>query len=335
MASAQNEEQLRAWERARALGNLGVLSNDDDHRHARSNARAVNPDDARVVDARHHSPPPQPRRTHGTPGSYSSPETTHNSQQLIEDLSEVISSPTRADRPVRGEPSSHQVNRQILAGIEDSFEDIDPPEEHSSLGRQHKRNSDMFDRDGSWVLQQSHESAPDANLMANIRRAIRTSDNTMHDDMQRSPSNYYEHHPTRQEAAQDMDYDVHYEHQRQHVGVSIHQTQDQHQHVGVSMEDEASLATQRQHVESQSIRHMHAEQVKEFNTLQRSDLAHHRRNHILHQPQGTIHEEASLPDRTPQSDSNRVHPSRNELQLGKPISKGPTRRPRGDRRFTT
>jgi hypothetical protein len=144
MASAQNEEQLRAWERARALGNLGVLSNDDDHRHARSNARAVNPDDARVVDARHHSPPPQPRRTHGTPGSYSSPETTHNSQQLIEDLSEVISSPTRADRPVRGEPSSHQVNRQILAGIEDSFEDIDPPEEHSSLGRQHKRNSDML-----------------------------------------------------------------------------------------------------------------------------------------------------------------------------------------------
>jgi hypothetical protein len=66
IAERQDEERLRTWEHTYALGDLLV----------RNVARTTNPDDGRMVSVRHESPPPRPRRTHGTPGSFSSPEYT-------------------------------------------------------------------------------------------------------------------------------------------------------------------------------------------------------------------------------------------------------------------
>jgi hypothetical protein len=122
----------------------------EDHRRAWENAHVVDIDNARVVDARQH--PQQPRRTHQTPGSSSSPETTYNSQQFARDFSEVIPSPTRAERPIQDEPSPHRVNWEILAGTEDSFEEIDTREELFPPGRITKRTTEMYDCDGSRLL---------------------------------------------------------------------------------------------------------------------------------------------------------------------------------------
>jgi hypothetical protein len=111
------DDARRAWKRGNALGHFRVLSDEDaltparvfthvhggdhhdDHIHTRDNARSVNPDDVHMANASHASPPPRPRRTHGTPGSYSSPGTpwhsgtTPQSHQFTKDLNDVISTP--------------------------------------------------------------------------------------------------------------------------------------------------------------------------------------------------------------------------------------------------
>jgi hypothetical protein len=128
IANQQDEERIRAWERTRALDDLPV----------RSVARATNPDNGRIVGGRHESSPPRPRRTHGTPGSFSSPEITRNSRRLAMDLNEIVSTPTRNRRPVQDDADVYQT----LAGAEDSF-DNDPPVDRALPFSSHpKRNAE-------------------------------------------------------------------------------------------------------------------------------------------------------------------------------------------------
>jgi hypothetical protein len=112
---------------------------------------------------------------------------------------------------------------QIFVGDENSFQDIDPQDERRPSGRNIKRNTEMYDRDESWLLQQSDESAPDNNFMVNGRKAIRTNDNMMLDDVRRSLGTHHDDHDHAARAQQvvthNMDYDAHYAHQQDPSGV--------------------------------------------------------------------------------------------------------------------
>jgi hypothetical protein len=80
----------------------------------------------------------------------------------------------------------------------------------------------MCDRGESWMLQQSHESDPDANVLISGRKAFRTNE-MMPNDMQQAPivNHSGNDHGARgnQIVAQDMDYDSHNVHQRSRSGV--------------------------------------------------------------------------------------------------------------------
>jgi hypothetical protein len=73
------------------------------------------------------------------------------------------------------------------AGGDNSFQDEEPSFQErvsrDSPGRNAKRNADDYDRDPSWLVQQSHDSAPDRSYMTHGRKTIRTQDNQMHDDL--------------------------------------------------------------------------------------------------------------------------------------------------------
>jgi hypothetical protein len=112
MASAHDEEQLRvgnfrvlsdndALRPARACEHVRGGDHHDAHQHARDTARSVNPDDVRIMNASYASPPPRPRRTHSTPGAYSSSGTPWHppSHQLKKYLDDVMLTPTRGNRP--------------------------------------------------------------------------------------------------------------------------------------------------------------------------------------------------------------------------------------------
>jgi hypothetical protein len=53
----------------------------------------------------------------------------------------------------------------------------------NSPARNAKRDADNYDQDLSLLLQQSHESAPDMTRVMRGRKALRTHDRMMHDDM--------------------------------------------------------------------------------------------------------------------------------------------------------
>jgi hypothetical protein len=182
----------------------------DDHRRACGDANVVESADPRVADARHRSP--NARRNRDAPGSLCSPESIRDSRQFLRDLSGVMSSSERAHRAFG-----------ILAGAEGSFRDIDSRDERSPPGRNVKRTTEMFGRDESWLLRQSHKSAPDRNFMVNGREEIRTDDNMTHDDMRRSPTARYDDHDrvarARRGVAPDVDCDARYVHQQDPSGV--------------------------------------------------------------------------------------------------------------------
>jgi hypothetical protein len=139
------DDAHRAWEQGNALGHFRVLSEEDaltptrafthmhggddhdEHLNTRDNARSVNPDDVRMVNASHALPPPLPRRTHDTPGSYSSPGAPWHtgsappSHQLTKCLDDVMLTPTRNNRLLdHVEVRNHDAACQTLAGVEDS-----------------------------------------------------------------------------------------------------------------------------------------------------------------------------------------------------------------------
>jgi hypothetical protein len=91
----------------------------------------------------------------------------------------TTNSPDRTNRTERWQ--------EMLAGGNDSFHTEGPssPERVSRdyTVRYTKRNADDYDQDPSWFLQQSRESAPDRTRMIHGRRASRTHDGQMRDDM--------------------------------------------------------------------------------------------------------------------------------------------------------
>jgi hypothetical protein len=78
-------------------------------------------------------------------------------------------------------PTSH-AGREILTGSDNSLQQ-DMPSSPEGVIRNRKRNKDEGNLDPSWMLQQSHESAPDVTHVIYGRKAIRIRDGLMHDDV--------------------------------------------------------------------------------------------------------------------------------------------------------
>jgi hypothetical protein len=110
---------------------------------------------------------------------------TSDSRRLARDLSGLVSSPEVA----RPDTQHRRQEFQIPAGgAERSFQEIDAREERCPLGMTFKRTTVMYDRGASWMLQQSHESDPDTNVMIHGREALRTNDMMLNDICNRYPS---------------------------------------------------------------------------------------------------------------------------------------------------
>jgi hypothetical protein len=77
--------------------------------------------------------------------------------------------------------------REMFAGGDDSFQTEEPSSQErvsrDSPARNAKGNADDYDQDPSWLLQQSHESAPDRTHVIHGRKTIRTHDGQTHDGM--------------------------------------------------------------------------------------------------------------------------------------------------------
>jgi hypothetical protein len=139
-------------------------------------------------------------------------ERRHDSQ-LERDLNGMVSSPEGARQAF-----------QIPAGTERSPQDIDSHEDHYPFGVSVKRTTEMYDREESWVLQQSHESDRDTNFMINGRNALRSNSNDMmQNDMpqmhvaNRSGNDHATH--GHQMVVQGMGSGSHHVHQRNPSGV--------------------------------------------------------------------------------------------------------------------
>jgi hypothetical protein len=110
---------------------------------------------------------------------------TSDPRRLARDLSGLVSSPevARPDTQHR-----RQAFRIPAGGAERSFQEIDAREERCPPGMTFKRTTVMYDRGASWMLQQSHESDPDTNVMIHGRETLRTNDMMLNDICNRYPS---------------------------------------------------------------------------------------------------------------------------------------------------
>jgi hypothetical protein len=121
-----------------------------------------------------------------SPGSRQSPTwgQSPDSRRSPTHFHDTTDSPHRTNREERW--------REMRAGDDDSFHSGGPssPERVSrdSTARNAKRDPDDYDRDPSRVLQQSHQSAPDVTRVVRGRKALRTYDGLMRDDVRNLPA---------------------------------------------------------------------------------------------------------------------------------------------------
>jgi hypothetical protein len=105
------------------------------------------------------------------------------------DLSEMVSIHTKNWLPVQDYANA----QQTFAGAEDSVDGDGPPVERVLPFSDHpKRNTEDWDRDPSWLAEQSNEMAPD--IMHNVhgRKISRSDNNAMHIDAHGPPTNYHD-----------------------------------------------------------------------------------------------------------------------------------------------
>jgi hypothetical protein len=132
------------------------------------------------VSIRHESPAPCVRRNHGTPGSFGNPETSRGSRQLVDDIGEMMSAPTGNRQLVH----DYDTARQAPTSVDNSVGDHNPQVMRTlPFCDNHKRSTDDWDRDPSWLAQQKNEVTPDISHNVHGRKMSRSESNAMVHDI--------------------------------------------------------------------------------------------------------------------------------------------------------